>query len=103
MDGLDDEPGAIAILDIGGVDLGADQQTASIGHNVALTAPSLRWGRLVTLLAASPGSRLCRARGQAQPRGPPLSVVLTDWLSMTPADGWVRGRRLHAPAARVRN
>ena len=78
VDGLDDEPGAIAILDIGGVDLGADQQTASIGHNVALTAPSLRWGRLLTFLAASPGSRRCRARGQAPPRGPPASVVLTD-------------------------
>jgi hypothetical protein len=31
--------------------------------------------RPLTFLAAS------------QPRGPPLSVVLTDWLSMTPADG----------------
>ena len=37
MDGLDDEAGTIAILDIGGVHLGTDQQTASIGHNVALT------------------------------------------------------------------
>jgi len=66
VDGLDDQLGAIAILDIGGVHLGTNQQTASIGHNVALAAPSLRWGRLLTFLAAS------------YPRGPPLSVVLTD-------------------------
>ena len=53
MDGLDDKLGTITILDIGGVHLGTDQQTASIGHNVTLTAPSLRWGRLLTFLAAS--------------------------------------------------
>jgi hypothetical protein len=40
-------------LGIGGVHLGANQQTASIGHNMTLTAPSLRWGRLLTFLAAS--------------------------------------------------
>jgi hypothetical protein len=40
-------------LDIGGVRLGADQQTGSIGHNVTLTAPGLRWGRLLTFLPAS--------------------------------------------------
>src|SRR6266436_7448784 len=34
--------------------------------------------RPLTFLAASPGSRLRHARGQAPPRGPPLSVVLTD-------------------------
>ena len=38
MDGLDDKLGTITILDIGGVHLGTDQQTASIGHNVTLTA-----------------------------------------------------------------
>jgi hypothetical protein len=38
VDGLDDQHRPIAILDIGGVHLGTDQQTASIGHNVALTA-----------------------------------------------------------------
>src|SRR5882724_7895817 len=38
VDGLNDKPGTIAILDIGGVHLGADQQTASIGHNVASRA-----------------------------------------------------------------
>ena len=37
---------AIAILDIGGVHLGADQQTAGIGHNVAFTAFDLR-GRMI--------------------------------------------------------
>src|SRR5713101_4946129 len=38
VDGLDDKLGPIAILDIGGVHLGPDQQTGSIGHNVTLTA-----------------------------------------------------------------
>src|SRR5882762_9787668 len=47
VDGLDDQHGTIAILDIGGVHLGADQQTASIGHNVALTPFDLL-GRIVT-------------------------------------------------------
>src|SRR6266853_2801988 len=46
MDGLDDQHGTIAILDIGGVHLGTDQQTASIGHNVALAAFELL-GRIV--------------------------------------------------------
>ena len=35
VDGLDHQHGTIAILDIGGMPLGTDQQTASIGHNVA--------------------------------------------------------------------
>src|SRR5438132_10899962 len=38
VDGLDDQHGTIAILDIGGVHLGADQQTAGIGHNVSSRA-----------------------------------------------------------------
>src|ERR1700757_2665738 len=46
VDGLDDQHGTIAILDISGVHLGADQQTASIGHNVALTPFDLL-GRIV--------------------------------------------------------
>src|SRR6201993_1778038 len=41
MDGLDHQNGTIAILDIGGVHLGTDEQTASIGHNVALAALDL--------------------------------------------------------------
>jgi len=53
MDGLDDEAGTTAILDIGRVHRGTDQQTASIGHNVAFAAPGLRRGRLLTFLAAS--------------------------------------------------
>src|SRR5437660_8847611 len=38
MDSLDDKPGTIAILDIGVMHLGTDQQTGSIGHNVTLSA-----------------------------------------------------------------
>jgi hypothetical protein len=41
MDGLKDQHGTITILDISGVRLGIDQQTASIGHNVALTPVDL--------------------------------------------------------------
>ena len=55
VDGLDDKPGTIAILDIGGVHLGTDQQTGSIGHNVTLTAPGLL-GR-VPRVAALPRPR----------------------------------------------
>src|SRR6266850_1477212 len=54
VDGLDDQHGTIAILDIGGVHLGADQQTASIGHNVALTPFDLL-GRIVTTRPAALG------------------------------------------------
>jgi hypothetical protein len=32
VDGFDDKRGTIAILNIGGMHLGTDQQTASIGH-----------------------------------------------------------------------
>ena len=54
MDGLDDELGPIAILDIGGVHRGTDSQTASIGHNVALAALDLL-GRIVTPRPAALG------------------------------------------------
>ncbi len=50
VDGLDDKPGTIAILDIGGVHLGANQQTASIGHNVTLAALDL-FGRIPRVAA----------------------------------------------------
>jgi hypothetical protein len=36
VDRLNDLNRTIAILDIGGVHLGTDQQTAGIGHNVSL-------------------------------------------------------------------
>ena len=51
MDGLDDELGPIAILDIGGVHRGTDSQTASIGHNVALAALDLLGGALAKKIA----------------------------------------------------
>src|SRR5207237_7308285 len=54
MDRRNDKPGTIAILDIGGVHLGSDQQTGSIGHNVALTAFDLL-GRIVTTRPAALG------------------------------------------------
>src|SRR5271156_954568 len=54
VDGLDDKPGTIAILDVGGVHLGTDQQTAGIGHNVTLTAFDLL-GRIVTTRPAALG------------------------------------------------
>jgi hypothetical protein len=67
VDGRHDQPSAVAILDVGGMNRSANQQTGGVGHDVAL-AP-------LDLLAAS-----C-------PCGLPPSIVLTDWLSMTPADG----------------
>ena len=72
---FDHEHCAVTVLHIGRVDLGADQQAACIGDDMAFAPPSLRWGRLLTFLPAS------------YPLGPPLSVVLTDWLSMIPAEG----------------
>ena len=54
VDGRDDQSGAVAILDIGGVHLGADQQTASISHNVTLTAFDLL-GCIVTTRPAALG------------------------------------------------
>ena len=41
VDGLDNKPGTIAILDVGGVHLGTDQQTPRIGHDVPLAALDL--------------------------------------------------------------
>ena len=54
MDRRNDKPGTIAILDICGVHLGSDQQTGSIGHNVALTPFDLL-GRIVTPWPAALG------------------------------------------------
>ena len=54
MDGLDDQHGPIAILDIGGMHLGADQQTAGIGHNVAFTPFDLL-GRIIPTRPAALG------------------------------------------------
>src|SRR6267142_2169862 len=82
VDGLDDQHGTIAILDIGGVHLGADQQTASIGHNVALTPFDLL-GRIVTTRSAQRlGRRHMRldqppfSIGQIACVAPSLSLIL---------------------------
>jgi hypothetical protein len=53
VNGFDDQRCAIAVLDIGGVDRGADQQAGGIGHDMALAAPGLRQGKLLIFLAAS--------------------------------------------------
>jgi hypothetical protein len=55
MDGLDDQRRPVAILDIGGAHLGADQQTAGIGNNVAFTAFDLFSGIVTTRPAALGG------------------------------------------------
>ncbi len=49
---LNDQHGTITILDIG-VHLGTNQQTTSIGHNVALTPPAFAGAGSLTFLAAS--------------------------------------------------
>ena len=49
VDGLNDQHGTIAILEIGGVHLGPNQQTTRIGHNVTLAAFDLLGRRLARL------------------------------------------------------
>ena len=61
----------IAILDIAGVDPGREEVPGGVGNDVALATVDL----LARIIPSRPGST------------PPLSVVLTDWLSITPADG----------------
>ena len=58
---------SVAILHVGGRDLAFDGQTDRVDGEMALAA--------LDFLAAS------------KPRGPPASVVLTDWLSTTTAVG----------------
>src|SRR5258707_7527779 len=82
VDGLNDQHGTIAILDIGGVHPGAHQQTASIGHNVALTPLDLLC-RIVNTPAAALGGlwpitvdvppRLARLSARRPPRLQPAS------------------------------
>ncbi len=67
-DGFEDIGGAIAALDVGGVDEDEDQKSAGVGEYVPLATLDL----LARIIAGK-----CRR----------LSVVLTDWLSMTPAVG----------------
>src|SRR6202011_1726290 len=67
VNGFDDERGAIAVLNIGGVNLGADEEANRIGDDMALASFDFF--------------------ASIYPGGPPLSVVLTDWLSMIPAEG----------------
>src|SRR5260370_11455219 len=75
VNGFDNEQGAVAVLNISRVNLGADQEANRIGDDMALAAPSLRWGRLLTFLPAS------------YPRAAPRPVVLTDALSVSPPQG----------------
>jgi hypothetical protein len=66
-DGFQQTRRAVAMLHIGTMNGEADQQTDGIGHNVALAT-------------LDPFARIIAAT-------PPLSVVLTLWLSITPAVG----------------
>jgi hypothetical protein len=54
VDRGDDQPSAIAILDVGGMDHGTDQQAGDVGHEMALAPFDLRGG-IVTLQPASLG------------------------------------------------
>jgi hypothetical protein len=53
VDGADDKPGAVATLGIGGVHLGAQPADRKYRSQYDAYGPSLRWGRLLTFLAAS--------------------------------------------------
>jgi hypothetical protein len=64
------------------VDDGADQQAASVGQDVALTSLDF----LAGVVSA----------------GPPASVVLTDWLSITLPMGWLHGLGSLGPASTAR-
>ena len=66
--------GGVAILNVRGVDLFRNQPAAGVCEDMGL--------RPFTIFAAS------------HPRGPSASVILTDWLSITPAVGLApRSRR----------
>src|SRR5215472_8166863 len=54
MDGLDDNPCAIAILDIGRMNHDTHQQAGSVGHDMALTAFDFL-GRIITSWSAAFG------------------------------------------------
>ena len=73
---LEDIDGTVAILNVGGMDKDKDQEAASISENMAFASFDL----LTRTVAANP----------------PLSVVLTDWLSMTPALGGASRPRFRA-------
>jgi hypothetical protein len=106
VDGADDKPGTIAILHIGGVHLGPDQQTTSIGHNVALTPFDLL-GRIVTTRPTALGGlgrlavndprrrarfaahRLARARSSVS-RGRPKRFTAGMWGSISAHSASVR-------------
>jgi hypothetical protein len=69
------ERSAIAVLHIGRVRDKPDGMALRVGDDVTFTALDLSAMLTLSLLPAS------------NPRGPPLSVVFTDWLSITPALG----------------
>ena len=46
MDGLDDNPGPIAILDVGGMDRDTHQQARRVGHKMALATFDF-FGRII--------------------------------------------------------
>src|SRR5258708_3162086 len=66
---------AITILDAGFVHDEPDQVALGVDNDMALTALDLSATSSLSLLPAS------------KPRGPPLSVVFTDCLSITPGVG----------------
>src|SRR5437588_12828749 len=78
---LDHKHRAVAVLHIGGVDRRANHQAECIGDDVAFAAFDL----LAGVVTARPAAL----------------VVLTDWLSMIPADGL--GSRLAASRACTSN
>ena len=67
---------AVAVLDVSGEHQSVEEVAGRVGRDMALAALDL----LAGIIAARP----TRFGG---PRGPPASVVLTDWLSMMPAVG----------------
>ena len=83
MNGGNDERSTIAVFHVGEVHLDTNQRTRDVGHDMALKAFDFL-GRIKT------------AR-------PTVPVVLTDWLSMTPAGKLGSRPADHELAATARN
>ena len=66
----------VTVLNVSGVHQNEDQKSAGVGEKVALAAPDL--------LARVPRVWLRQPEDRLRPKPPPLSVVLTLWLSITP-------------------
>jgi hypothetical protein len=83
MNGGDHEGSTVAVLHVGRMQFGSDQKAGCVGNDIPLAAIDFLSPR--------------------RNRGSPASVVLTDCLSITPADELGLRQALRALAATARN